>query len=120
MTDGTIRNTDVESANLDNNKKEAVSIRCYDSKVNISGGTLESMNGPALRLEGDTNGGAQDQSETIITGNAKLVSKNDTAIRIDLSSAIHEEDLAKRHVLTIDGNAALSGAGSTRISLTST
>ena len=107
MTGGIIRNTDTETANLDDNEKQAVVIKA-DAKVTISGGTLESINGPALRLE-DRSGSSA--SQTTITGDARLISQNDTAIRFYVGTASTGEDQAKRHVLTIDGNAILSGNG---------
>ena len=112
MTGGTIRNTDTESASLDDNEGQAVGIICADTEVVISGGVLESVNGPALRLEGHMNGGVNDASETTINGNAKLISQNDAAIRFSFNRASNDTQLENKHVLTIDGNAVLKGASS--------
>lgn len=112
MTGGTIRNTDTESASLDDNEGQAVGIICADTEVVISGGVLESVNGPALRLEGHMNGGVNDASETTINGNAKLISQNDAAIRFSFKRASNDTQLENKHVLTIDGNAVLKGASS--------
>ena len=109
MTGGTIRNTDTESADLDLNEKNALCIYCNDTKVELLGGTLESLKGPAIYLRGFLNGGVDEQSNTVISGDTNVISHADTAIRLSFNKSWTEEQLAKRHTLKIEGNAVLSG-----------
>lgn len=100
MTGGTIRNTDTETADLDDNEKQPLALDGSSTAV-ISGGTLESINGPALRIDG---AGAKNGSIEI-SGSAILISQNDAAIRTSLWSS--KDDII---TLMIGDGAKIDGA----------
>ena len=102
MTGGSVRNTDVVTAL----KVKISAVQTYDGIrgdiINITGGTLSTINGSALCLVQ-----TQQYSGTVhVGGDAKLISENGAAISYNVEGMLGDEDYVN---LTMDGDVFLSG-----------
>lgn len=115
ITGGTIQSTAevTDPSTADEQLPSAVSIVCASTTVSITGGTIEALNGSALRLKGGLNGGRFDESSTAIGGTARLSSENGDAVHIAFGSSDESgEGSDLRHVVRVYGDAELSGGES--------
>ena len=102
MTGGSIRNTDVVTAL----KVKISAVQTYDGIkgdiINITGGTLSTINGSALYLVQQ-----QGYSGNVhVGGDAELTSENGASITYNVQGMLQDEDYVN---LTLDGDVLLSG-----------